>query len=257
LFAGLLFSATDGGTYFRQVPGRKQAHALLMNSASREGRAPCRTFPFDSFEKAVLSMLREVDPDEVLGKDDAPQEVRQLETELHRLQVQKGALEDELLNGDVRSLANALRKIEAKEAGLAEKLNEARRRAARPLDESWRQTHSLVDMLAAAADVNDIRLRLRAELRRVVQEIRLLVVPQGHDRVAAVQVWFAGGERHRDYLILHRPARGSRSSRTEGGWWVRTLVDVAKPGKLDLRKRRDAAELEKVLTGQDFSEKKP
>jgi DNA invertase Pin-like site-specific DNA recombinase len=254
LFSGLLHDAKDGGTYFRQVPGRKGSHPLLMNSASREGRAACRTFPLHTFEAAVLSKLREIDPREVLGRDDATDQVKSLTAELYQTRLQKSALEEELLKGDVRSLANALRKIEAKENDLAAKLAEAQRQAATPAGAAWEETRSLLELLDSADVPQDLRLRLRGAMRRIVEDIRLVVVPRGHDRLCAVQIWFAGGERHRDYLIFHRPARGSRSSRIEGGWQAWSLADVADPGDLDLRKKKDAQALGRLLAALDLDE---
>jgi hypothetical protein len=70
------------------------------------------------------------------------------------------------------------------------------------------------------------------------------VVPRGLDRLCAIQVWFAGGKRHRDYLIL---------ARRNGQWWARSLATAAKASGLDLRKRSDAARLEKALLAVDLS----
>src|SRR5262249_6034550 len=73
------------------------------------------------------------------------------------------------------------------------------------------------------------------------------VAGPGSLRVAAVQVWFAGGA-HRDYLILHRRATGgsvrARPARTR----VWSFAEAA-PGAdgLDLRKPRDAARLAQEL----------
>jgi hypothetical protein len=74
-----------------------------------------------------------------------------------------------------------------------------------------------------------------------------LIVPRGRTRLVAVQCWFAGG-RHRDYLILTRPA--SRSA--PGSWWARSLSSAAAPGDLDLRRREDARKLESLLGAIDL-----
>jgi hypothetical protein len=58
---------------------------------------------------------------------------------------------------------------------------------------AWQDVGTLTDGLNAD-DLQDARLRLRAALRRVIDEIRLLVVLRGHDRLAAVQIWFNGNE---------------------------------------------------------------
>jgi DNA invertase Pin-like site-specific DNA recombinase len=272
LFAGLLHDARDGSTYFRQVAGRQGSHALLMNSASREDKkVPCRTFPLDTFEKAVLSLLREIDPSEVLGRDTATDEVRSLTTQLHHIRLHRDALENELLNGDVAALARALRRVETQEQELAAKLADAQQRAAHPLSEAWgevaslssvleghpdnlreeRATQSLLDLVERAPNPQDVRLRLREALRRIVEDIRLLIMPRGHDRLCAVQMWFAGGERHRDYLIVHRAAK---SHGTPSAWFARSLASITAPGALDLRKKAHMKDLERVLLEMDLAE---
>jgi hypothetical protein len=107
--------------------------------------------------------------------------------------------------------------------------------------------------LEAAPDPTDARLRLRAALRRIVEDVWLLVVPhgRGRDRLCAVQIYFAGRGRHRDYLILHRPATGGRVGVRPARWWTKSLSTVTAPGDLDLRKRADARKLEAVLSSLD------
>jgi hypothetical protein len=94
---------------------------------------------------------------------------------------------------------------------------------------------------------------LRAALRRIVKEIWILVVPKGRDRLAAVQIWFAGGERHRDYFIFHRPPRSNGKATKPGFWQAWSLAEVAVPGNLDLRDRQHAKRLEAALTTLDLA----
>jgi hypothetical protein len=86
-----------------------------------------------------------------------------------------------------------------------------------------------------------------------VDSIWLLPVPRGRDRLCAVQVWFAGGERPRDYVIFNRPANsgGRRGGSTSGSWRAKALVE-ALTGERDLRKRQDAQRVEKALAGADL-----
>jgi hypothetical protein len=49
-----------------------------------------------------------------------------------------------------------------------------------------------VDVLANAHP-QDVRLRLRAALRRIIDSIWLLVVPRGRDRLCVAKVRFTGG----------------------------------------------------------------
>jgi hypothetical protein len=78
----------------------------------------------------------------------------------------------------------------------------------------------------------------------VIDSTWLVVKPRGRDRIAAVQVWFAGGDRCREYLIFHRPPRSNGKARQPGRWWVFSFKHFAGPKFLDLRRPEDAALLE-------------
>jgi DNA invertase Pin-like site-specific DNA recombinase len=260
VFGGLLRNARDGDTYRvatrsdDRSPAGKTAWRILINSSSQQGHATCYSFPFAVFERALLSRLREINPREILNGEEGPDEAEILGRQL-------GDVEAELAeasafmdaNGFSPTIGKRVAALEARQADLNSRLTAARQKAAHPLSEAWGETKSLLEVVDTAPDQTDARLRLRACLRRVISEIWLLVVPQGRDRLAAVQVWFADGKRCRSYLILHRPPHvsGSAGKRTEGGWWPHSLTKVVKPGALDLRKRADAAKLEAVLAALD------
>jgi hypothetical protein len=94
---------------------------------------------------------------------------------------------------------------------------------------------------------------LRAALRRIIERIWILVVPRGTNRLAAVQIWFADGEHHRDYFVFHRPPRSNGKATKPGFWRAWSLAEVAVPGDLDLRDRGHARRLEKALTELDLA----
>jgi hypothetical protein len=246
VFAGLLKDPHDGGAFYVATRSSRQYGTrwrVLLNHASADGRAPARSFPFEPFERGVLSLLREVDPREVMGRADGPDETLVTAGELARVEAKIGELEAELLNGDVAALAKVLRQLEVQKRDLSEKLAAARRKAAHPLSESWGQTQSLIGAMDAARDPIDARVRLRSALRRVVESVWLLPVARGRDRLCAVQVYFRG-DGHRDFLLWHRPRRQA----VPGRWWARSFKDTGVPRGLDIRKHGDAARLEKLLT---------
>jgi DNA invertase Pin-like site-specific DNA recombinase len=248
VFAGLLRHARDGDSYMAvSSSGRNGRHRVLMNVAGHEGRARRWSFPLATFEEAVLTMLAEIDPAEVLGEAEGPGGAAVIEGELAVVRSKIINLEIELQSGDVAALARVLRQLEAREEELSAKLQEARQRAAVPLAGAWQDARSLAGTLDSAPDPADARIRLRAALRRIVDSIYILVVPRGHARLAAVQIWFAEGERCRDYLIHYQPGKANAAARTEGHWAVRSLASVATAGDLDLRQRQDAEALEAVL----------
>jgi len=73
--------------------------------------------------------LKEVDPREVFGKDDEPDEAQSLAGELESIEARITELEAELVNnGPVGVIANASRQLEARKAELLQKLQEAKQR---------------------------------------------------------------------------------------------------------------------------------
>jgi DNA invertase Pin-like site-specific DNA recombinase len=255
VFSGLLRDARgkdSADTYFITTDrgsGRGALRRVLVNNAGAEGRAKYCSFPAEAFERGVFSCLREIDPHEIINGDEGPDEARALTGEHAAVQERIARLEAELVSGDVAALARVLRQLEAQEKDLAARLAAAQEKAAHPLSAAWGEAQTLLQALDSAPDPREARLRLRSALRRIVDAVWLLVVRRGLCRLCAVQIRFAGGERHRDYLILSRQAQGGgrQAATRPGGWWARSLADVAKPGDLDLRRKKDAHELERAL----------
>jgi DNA invertase Pin-like site-specific DNA recombinase len=263
VFAGLLRDAATGDSYFltamsvsRRPDGSRPTVRVLRNNAAFDGRVKSRTFPFGAFEDAVFSLLAEIDPHEILNGDDGPDESLALARELEGVEAEladAAAFMD--ANGFSATIGRRVAALEARKADLAGRLAEAREKAAHPLSETWGQAQSLLGLVNDAPDPEDVRLRLRAALRRMIDSIWLLVVPRGLTRLCAVQIWFADRKRRGDYLILNTPPKGNQWGRSQGGGWrARSLADVVKPGELDLRRPEDAAALEELLAGHDLAE---
>ncbi len=254
IFAGLVRNARDGGNYTATRRKAGSSRRVLINASATEGLAKRWSFPFEPFEAAILSLLREVDPREVVGKKgDGTDVVMTLSGELARVEAKIAELEIELLNGSVAAMAKVLREQEAKKRDLGEKLAEARRNTASPLSGAWGETEALLAAIDTAPDPHDARLRLRSALRRVVESIYLLVVPRGLTRLAAVQVYFTG-DGCRNYLICHRPSHHAFGGDKEGHWWAKSLASAAGPDELDLRKREDAVRLAAALSSINLDE---
>jgi DNA invertase Pin-like site-specific DNA recombinase len=259
LWAGLLHDARDGGTLHvaDKSHHRTGGGPVLVSYNADQGAAGAKavSFPLAAFERAVLSRLREIDPREILpdtgGAADRVLTLtgRLAEVEARLAQVQAKIEGD---GGDLDVLVKAARSLSDKREGLTAELAEAGREAASPLASAWGEYGSLVDVLDAAADPADTRLRLRAALRRMVTGIWCLFVGRGRWRVAAVQFHFDGGAR-RDYLLLHRPAHGNPSSRRDAQTLARSFA-AADANGLDLRKKKDALDLEKTLQKWDPAE---
>jgi hypothetical protein len=98
------------------------------------------------------------------------------------------------------------------------------------------------------------RMRLRGILRRTVEEIQVLIVRRGVDRLLAVQVWFAGGNRCRHFLIYYRPARGTVTKKMPARWWPLDFKSTGLTNLPDLRKRDHARRVEAALEKLDLAD---
>jgi hypothetical protein len=242
-----LIDARDGSTLHLIDKGIKGGGKFLVSSAALRHEAGAVTVPFSYpvFEQAVVKLLKEINAREVLGQPDAPDQVMVLAGKLGTVEDAIAALTKDLdEHGESPALFARLRQREAQRTQVAEQLAAARARAAHPLSETW---GDLKAVLKALGD-EEVRLRFRTCLRRLVEEVRVLVVQLGRqDRLAAVQVFFAGGKTRRHYVIRSRTHCGSGKHRRPVRWEARSLAGVVETGDLDLRRPDHAARLEKAL----------
>lgn len=264
LFVHLLKHARDGDNYIMtqrlsKRPGRPtRRFSVLINALSDQGKARAYSLPYLPFEKAILSCLRELDPHDILNGDDGPDEA--LSDKAKELAAVEAEYDEAVAFMDTHGfnadIGRRLTLLAKRKAALAAEVADLKQEAEHPLSETWGECHGLTDALEQAADPTDIRLRIRSALRRLLSEIRLLIVPRGQTRFAVVQIRFAGGA-HRDYFLAHRTAWGGagqprrkRAAQSMHGSladFLRHRRAPASLGALDLRRRADAEELRQFL----------
>jgi DNA invertase Pin-like site-specific DNA recombinase len=258
LFTGLLHDARDGGAL--HMITKKVRRLVSHRALSRVAGAHHVAFPLDTFEAAILSCLREIDPAEILtSADRGADQTLPLAGRLAELQAEVEKVKARLQARYSDAVADVLERHEAEAKVVAAELAQARQQAASPLSEAWGEFPTLLDALKAAPDPEAARLRLRSALRRIAGGIWCLFVDRGGWRLAAVQIYFTGGAR-RDYLILHRHALAGRAAKVAGlkkrrpaQWSARSMADVPGSTDLDLRRRDHARRLEKALLALDLS----
>ena len=194
--------------------------------------------------KRSLSLLSEVNPADVLGKE-PESEGASVAAELAVKEQRIRLIEAELTGDghDIPAIVRSLRSLSDECNGLRKRLAEIRQKEANPRSVAWAETLSLLDVAKDEAS----RLRLRELLRTIVEEVWILIVPRKSHRLAAVQVYFRGDGR-RDYLIHYQSAGHCR----EGGWSARSLPSDVSPKDLDLRRKKDVKGLEKMLGAIDL-----
>ncbi len=248
VFKGLLTQALDGEGFALHNQGTADKPRLvLINNAGIEGRGPYTTFPYIVLETAVLKQLCEVDPRDVLPSDkQARSRADVLRAKLADARSDVAQLKADLKGGYSKALATVLRDQEIAEEEVARELQEELARSVRPAAKAWQELPDLAELIQKADDPEAARLRLRAVLRRLIDDIRVLIVRRASWQLCAAQIFFTGGA-HRDYLIANQPAANRRA----GGWWARSLPpDLATD--LDLRNPSHGAELAAALAAVDI-----
>jgi DNA invertase Pin-like site-specific DNA recombinase len=254
LFRSLLTNASNGEGFFLQHlvesrPNRGATHRyVLACAAGPSGRGKYASFPYDAFEQAMVSLLREVNPRDVLpNQKQEASRADVLRAKLDNIRHDIASLQADLKAGYSKALAAVLRDQEAAAEETAGQLQDELAKTVRPVERAWKDFPTLADLIAQADDPDEARLKLRAVLRRLVEHIQVLIVKRRSYLIAAVQVYFSGGG-VRDYLIVNQNAGYHRP----GGWWVRSLADMTKSKTLDLRQGQHVQWLEKAMEQFDL-----
>jgi hypothetical protein len=246
VFAGLLKDALAGTSYTCGVES-KTGQRTLRSSAPRVSAGKANSIPLLVFESAFFYFLDELDAHAVLNGD-SPDETGTLAGQLEHVRAKIAENERVAEESPSEAIARVLARLEVKEKALAKALAEARQRAASPLSEVFGSAKQLVKVIHSD-DGEEKRLRLRAALRRIIGEIRLLVVPRGRERLAWCQVWFSNGKR-RDYLLHHSPMLRTPRANRPAVLKVESKPQLTAP--IDLRKPDDARKLESYLAAEDI-----
>jgi DNA invertase Pin-like site-specific DNA recombinase len=246
LFTGLLFDARTQSKLLAVSQGRggaktKRRRRVLASADGTEGRFSNVTFPADVFEKAILKLLKEIKPADVIG-DEPESKSTTLLTEVGTLKARLKEIEDELTGEDEPSptLLRAAKTLDAKLKEKEKELLEAQREELSPKSAAWKEAQDLIDL----ATDEPTRLRLRGLLRQIVDSMWVLIValPGSHERIAMVQIHFAGGAK-RGYGIRFVAASPKRKEK----WEALSKFLLTAIGKLDLRDREQAKDMEQAI----------
>ena len=222
----------------------KQRPSILFALNAKQGLegAVWSAFPLVAFERAVVSCLAEIKPEDVLPPT-APSKALAVAGQLAAVEKRLLKLKALLRETDeAEELVQTVRDLSAERTRLQDALEAEKGREAAPLAEAWGAVKPLAEAMDEQGWSEDARIRLKAAVGRIVEEIRLLVLPavKGQDRLAAVQLRFKDSNKHRDYLIRVRPPKGNGNGSTPGFWQVRSWTDeqlrkAMMPVQFDLR----------------------
>jgi DNA invertase Pin-like site-specific DNA recombinase len=255
LFQGLLYDARDGGKFVMANAKQRPSVLLTLNAKHGKKGAVWSTFPLVEFERAIVSCLAEIKPEDVLPQNGSESKVFALAGQLTNVEKRLTKLKALLRESDeAEELVETVRDLSARRVKLMDELETEKAREAAPLAEAWASVRPLAQAMDEQGWSEAARMRLKAAIARVVDSVWLLVMPavKGVDRIAAAQCWFKDSDKHRDYLIVVRPPKGNASARTPSQWWALALADVMQPGDVNLRKKKDVAAMERGLLGLDL-----
>lgn len=249
LFTGLLRDARDGRTVVTNSESDSSRTVKLVSSGAQRGKegSTYLTFPYEAFEAAILSRMAELKAADVVpgAAGDAPDEVAALSGRAQELDHKIGRTM-ERLKGDADFDAGwqLLRQLEEEKKDALARLSRAQAKAATDETVVLGETQSLLKLLADTEGDERVglRTRIKARIAQLVSEMWMLTVRRGRVRLCAVQVFFAAGG-SRTFLITFRA--GNRYKGAE--WEVRSFTAPG-VGAIDLRQRRDAERVERVLT---------
>lgn len=239
LLAGLLKDARDGGSLtYKHLKNR--ASCIIPVGAKQGTGAVWSSFPAVVLERAIRSQLAEVNAADIAGENPSAKRVESLSARKAELAELIAAWEAKM--GDVKIVdlvAANLSKLSSEREAVNAELAEAQREAANPFSEAWGEARTLAAM-NPDEDTDELRLRIKAALRRSIESVTCLFVGSQTKRIAAVRVQFRSNA-HRDYLVIR-----SRAT-TE----VRSFAEMG-AANFDLRSPSHARDLERALLKLDL-----
>jgi DNA invertase Pin-like site-specific DNA recombinase len=257
LFNGILYDAKDG---CRMVMNASRGKRVLVSSGAVRHfpGSEFRAVRLDVFEPALLGSLRELTAADVLGKPTAAADrVVTLSAQLCTVNRNRDAAKAKAAAAeDVSVFFDLLADLDKQSKALAGELEKAKAQAAVREGDNLGEMQSLIDLLAGAegARREALRAKLRAALRRVVREIRMLTVSHGRDRLLLVQVGLQGDHdgKRRSYVIFARPPLRGAVCR-EAAVFVHSVLEDPKDGTglqgLNLADREEAAKAAATIAG--------
>src|SRR5262249_28024640 len=160
-FEGLLVHARDGEGFTLHNRGTADRPQLVhTNQAGEGGHAPYYRVPYLPFETALLGELTEINPKDVMPREDGkgPDKVKVLEAQLANARNDVAKINASLKRKYSENLVEVLRYHESRVEALAAELAEEKTSVAGGGAEgAWAKVPGLVDLLHAEGDAARLR----------------------------------------------------------------------------------------------------
>jgi hypothetical protein len=192
LFTGLLVNARDGETYQRIVKN----HARLISASYRNGLegGDTQSFPYDPIEACfIYKLLPKLQSKALFGKEKAENKLDDLLNERTTVAARLAELELEIETGAVKALARVMAKLETRQEEIDQAIDLERCKQSDMDSNGLDDLQALVKLWASGSA--DVRTRLRARIRQLIEEIRMMVwgLKRSKYKVAELQIFFKAG----------------------------------------------------------------
>jgi DNA invertase Pin-like site-specific DNA recombinase len=176
LFKGLLHDLQGASLVLTNKGGRNKP--MLVSSAAKIGLPGTKycSFQYDRFEKYFLRFVKQLKPADLLPRqpeDTTETDISTTEGELAEVESRIAVTKKRVATDpNFTTLLDVLRDLDQRRKALVEQLDKLRQKEHQQTDkETLKETSSIADLLATAEDKTDLRIRLRAQIRRLVESI--------------------------------------------------------------------------------------
>jgi DNA invertase Pin-like site-specific DNA recombinase len=199
LFTGLARDARDKTTFEIVDKGAKSSGPQIVSFGARRGQTGSVYvgFPYATFEYAILRWFRELDPSELLERRPAAElDLSAAEDKIAALDRKIVAIKKKIESADdctpLLDMVVSLDKDRKATAATIERLKAESQNAA---SSDLNDVRELLERMDEMEDdeLRDLRLRLKAKIRRLVNAIWVLLERDGKNRTAFVQVHLTNG----------------------------------------------------------------
>ena len=237
LFTSLVFDAADNTRWNAENKGaknNKQGGIILSNTEGQLRGAERKSFPYDLFEGAVLSNLKEItSADLATGKQKIEaSRLTEISIKIGEKTQRAAELKEKLVSHpDITGIVESLGQVEKQKKELVAEYEEVRRTLATPTADGAEQVRGLVELLAASDDKQKVRQKLRAKIAAVVEKITITYSTKGKRlaRQVVVGISFRNVSYTRVVVFDYAP-RGTIGVKLKGGQKPRVRAYSNEPG---------------------------
>ncbi len=204
LFQGLVRDARDGSVMHIVNKGKKSTGPQLVSSSANRGKpgSVYLGFSYAKFEQSLFVWAWDLKLGDVIPRKatNLEAEHRKTEGQLADIKNRISTIQNRIKTAkNVESLIDVLLSLEDDKNAAEEKLSRLRSEMASTESEAMDRTKELIQEIQTADDdqLFSLRMKLRATIRRLVDDVVLLVFKVNSDRVAIADVKLKNGNRRK------------------------------------------------------------